>query len=82
MKNILWNVDSEDWKSKNVDMIYDEIMASTDDGDIVLLHDLYETSVDGALKSIDELLKQGYEFVTISELLQIKGDTKDTYYGF
>jgi len=82
MKNILWNVDSEDWKSKNVDMIYDEIMKATDDGDIVLLHDLYETSVDGALKSIDELLKQGYEFVTISELLQIKGDTKDTYYGF
>lgn len=82
MKNILWNVDSEDWKSKNVDMIFEEIMKSTDDGDIVLLHDLYETSVDGALRSIDELSKMGYEFVTVSELLQIKGDIKDTYYGF
>lgn len=82
MKNILWNVDSEDWKSRNADIILEQIMSTTDDGDIVLFHDIYDTSVDGALKSIDELSRQGYSFVTINELLQIKGDTKDTYYGF
>ena len=38
-------------------------------GDIILLHDIYKTSVQAAFIVIDELQRQGYEFVTVEELL-------------
>ena len=45
------------------------------DGDIVLMHDLHQPTVDGVLAAIDELQAQGYAFVTVHELAQIKGVT-------
>ena len=44
-------------------------MKHVDDGDIILLHDVYDTSVDAALQVVDILTKQGYTFVTVEELL-------------
>ena len=66
---ILWDVDSLDWKYRETDPTYNEIMNNVKDGSIILLHDLYDTSVDAALLAMKELLKQGYQFVTVSELL-------------
>ena len=66
---ILWDVDSLDWKYRDTDPTYNEIMNNVRDGSIILLHDLYDTSVDAALLAMKELLKQGYQFVTVSELL-------------
>ena len=43
------------------------------DGAIVLLHDLYSTSVQGVLRAMDTLKSQGYEFVTVSELFRPPG---------
>ena len=45
------------------------IVENTFDGDIILLHDNYETSVDTALRAMDLLARQGYRFVTVDELL-------------
>lgn len=33
------------------------------------MHDIFETSVEAAVKIIDELISQGYEFVTVDEIL-------------
>ncbi len=72
---ILWSVDTLDWQSRNADAVYNKIMNNTRDGSIVLLHDLYSTSVQGALRAIDSLKAQGYEFVTVNELFRRRGIT-------
>ena len=72
---ILWNVDPMDWNDRDTETVYKRIVSDADDGDIILLHDIYPTSVDGAIKAIDTLQKKGYEFVTVSELLDRRGIT-------
>ena len=65
----LWSLDSLDWKSKDMGKVKNTIVSQCHDGCIILLHDLYRSSVDGALAAIDELKGEGYEFVTVNELL-------------
>ena len=72
---ILWSVDTLDWKSRNEDTVYNNIVSKVSDGGIILLHDLYPTSINGALRAIDTLQKQGYEFVTVAELMRRRGVT-------
>ena len=64
-----WSVDTLDWKHKDADKVYDAIMKDVKDGDIILCHDLYESTVDAMERVIPELLAQGYQLVTVSELL-------------
>lgn len=85
MNHILWNVDTLDWKYKNTNKVYKIIISKATDGDIILLHDIFKTSVNGVLKAIDELKKQGFEFVTIDEMVYLKGiklDKSKTYFNF
>ena len=85
MHTILWNVDSIDWKLKDRNLIKKEILKNVSDGSIVLLHDIYTESVEGALLAMEELEKEGYAFVTIEEMAQIKGidlDYNTSYFNF
>ena len=85
MHIINWDVDTEDWKLKNRYLIRDKILEDAHDGAIVLLHDIYRESVEGALLAMAELEKQNYAFVTIEEMVQLRGVTLDydtTYYNF
>ena len=68
-----WSVDTEDWRTKDSGIILDVIYRCTGDGDIVLLHDRYQNTVDAVLMAIEHLQQQGYVFVTVAELLEIKG---------
>ena len=68
-----WSVDTEDWKSKNTGKILDVIYREISDGDIILLHDRYLSSVEAALQAVDHLQQQGYQFVTVAELLALQG---------
>ena len=65
----IWSVDTLDWKTRNFYSVRSEIITKTTDGSIILLHDLYKTSVDAALSAIDVLQNEGYVFVTVDELL-------------
>lgn len=69
---ILWSVDTRDWTGKLADEIADYIVSEAKDGDIILLHDIFEESVQGAVAAVDRLKKQGYDFVTVDELLTRK----------
>ena len=85
MYTILWDLDTEDWKYKDKNKISQYIIDNAHDGAIVLLHDLYETSVDGALLAMEELEKEGYAFVTIEEMVTLKGinlDKTKNYFQF
>lgn len=66
---VLWSVDTLDWTSKNVDAIVKKGTKNIQDGDIILMHDYYRTSVTAALKIIDKLQKEGFEFVTVDEII-------------
>ena len=66
---VLWTVDPLDWSSSNATRITDKVVSKADENDIILLHDYYESTVTAALSIIDELQKEGYEFVTVDEIL-------------
>lgn len=68
MKTVFWDVDPRDWSVLNTDSVTCHIVNNTSEGDIILLHDIFETSVDAAMNVIDILQQKGYEFVTVEEL--------------
>ena len=68
-----WSVDTRDWESRNADSVYNMFLRYAKDGSVVLLHDLYPTSVSGALRAIDTLKSQGYQFVTVAEMFFRRG---------
>ena len=75
---INWSVDTEDWKYRDAEHVKQVIVEQAGDGDVVLMHDLYPTSVKGALAAIDELqarTDKTYAFVTVSQLAAIHGIT-------
>ena len=67
---VLWTIDPRDWSVLNTDSVAKHILARADDGDIILLHDIFETSVDAAFIVIDALQEEGFMFVTVEEMLQ------------
>lgn len=69
MFEILWDIDPLDWVDKNTEKIVRKVTSKVKDGDIILLHDIYDTSVEAALQIVDILKSEGYEFVTVEELL-------------
>lgn len=82
---ILWSVDTLDWKSKNIDDILAVTKEQVHDGAIILMHDIYDTTVDAVPAVIDELRKDGYDFVTVPELAKIRGvdlESGTAYYNF
>lgn len=68
----LWNVDTLDWKLKNKKQIIKRATKNTKDGDIILMHDTYKRTKDALPEIINTLKKKGFQFVTISELNEIK----------
>ena len=69
MLPVLWDVDPLDWTTKNTALVVERVLKDTKPGDIILLHDYYQSSVDAALEIVDTLTQRGYEFVTVDELI-------------
>jgi peptidoglycan/xylan/chitin deacetylase (PgdA/CDA1 family) len=68
-----WSIDSLDWSSRDASAVYDEIMANVHDRGIILCHDLYGSTAEAMQRVIPELKAQGYQLVTVSELLYYSG---------
>ena len=66
---VFWDVDSIDWRLKNTEKVTAKVLKDTEDGDIILMHDEFRTSVEAALRIIDNLTAKGYTFVTVDELM-------------
>lgn len=66
---VLWNIDPLDWCSHNAECIAAKVVEKAGDGDIILMHDYYDTSVTAALEVVDVLQKRGFQFVTVEEIL-------------
>lgn len=61
--------DTLDWKVQNTEKIVRTVQEQIEDGAIILMHDEYDTSVEAALQVVDELKNQGYELVTVDQLI-------------
>ncbi|MDO5146433.1 MAG: polysaccharide deacetylase family protein [Eubacteriales bacterium] len=69
-----WSLDTEDWKTKNADATYRMVMTATD-GDVVLLHDIHEYNVDAVRRFVPDLIAEGFQLVTVSEMYEARGET-------
>ena len=72
LKFVLWDVDSRDWQVKTKDKILNNILPNVKSGSIVLMHDNHEYALDALEDILVNLKEQGYKFVTVSELLELK----------
>ena len=78
---ILWSVDSLDWKSRNPAAIKKEILSNITNKSIVLMHDLHTATAEALPDLLMTLKQEGYEFVTVSELLTLQNEKVDPYFG-
>ncbi len=72
LKFVLWDVDSRDWQVKSKDKILNNILPNVKSGSIVLMHDNHKYALDALEDILVNLKEQGYKFVTVSELLELK----------
>ena len=70
-----WSVDPRDWATHDTAAVERAVLKNVKDGDIVLLHDMSDSSVKAALDIVDVLLEKDYEIVTVSRLVRI-GDVR------
>lgn len=78
-----WTVDTEDWITRSESKTYRNIINGAENGTIILCHDIYDTTADAAINAIPELIQEGYQLVTVSELLSFhkEGVTPGTTYA-
>lgn len=69
MTPVFWDIDTLDWKSQNSGSVLRVIQSNAGKHQIVLMHDIFSSTVEAALAAIDTLREQGYTFVTVDELL-------------
>lgn len=84
MPSIIWSIDTLDWKTRNAGSTKKAVLDHVKDGDIVLMHDLYSATASASETIIPELVKRGYQLVTVSELAECRGGMKETgaYFSF
>lgn len=69
MISVMWTIDPLDWTTKNVSQVVNKVVTEAEENDIILLHDCYASSVEAAFQIIDQLQAEGFEFVTVEELI-------------
>ena len=82
---VFWSIDTLDWELKDAALIRDYVLNTVKDGDIVLMHDIYETTVQATIELIPLLQERGYQLVTVSEMAKARGVTLENgvkYYNF
>ena len=70
---ILWDVDTQDWQSRDSDKVADHALTHSETGSVVLFHDVHEQSVEAVPEVLEGLHEQGYHFVTVTDLFGAGG---------
>ncbi len=71
---INWSVDSRDWKTKDAASTVKEVKKNVMDGRVVLMHDIYASTVEAVKELVPWLIEEGYRLVTVSELYDARGE--------
>ncbi len=70
---IMWSVDPKDWKRPGPSIVSSRILSSSRNGSIILAHDLHKPTIDAMPRTFDGLLAKGFKFITVSQMLALKG---------
>ena len=70
---ILWSIDTLDWKTRNAQKTVQAVLSDVEDGDVILMHDLYSATAEATEVIVPALIEMGFDLVTVSELAQRKG---------
>jgi len=70
---ILWSLDTNDWRYKNSDYLVNYVLNNVKDGDIILFHDSYDSTVNAIEKLLPLLYSKGYQVMSVGELAKLKG---------
>jgi len=73
---IQWSIDPQDWRNRNAQYIAQHVIERVQEGDIILLHDVYESTLAAARILVPALLEQGFVFVTVDQLLTLRGEAQ------
>ena len=69
---ITWSIDTEDWRSRNAEKVIAAVQAAGDlNGQVILMHDVHASTIEAAETLIPSLIEQGYQLVTVSELITL-----------
>lgn len=68
--NVLWSIDTLDWKHRDPKKTLQIVKTNAKKGSIILMHDIHQTTADSLDAILAYLSKEGYEFVTVSELME------------
>ena len=69
---VFWSVDPEDWKRPGVGVVTRRLVEGATPGGILLAHDIHAPTISAVPGVLDELLRRGYRFVTVSELINLE----------
>lgn len=67
-----WSIDTEDWRSRDAKSVEKNVLNYVQDGDIILMHEIYESTAKAVEKIVPKLIKKGYQLVTCQELVKAK----------
>ena len=83
---VTWTVDTEDWRSRDAQKVIDYVQSyGALDGEIVLMHSIYESTVEAVRVLVPWLQEQGYQLVTVTELMAYyygELPQPDHFYGY
>ena len=82
LPHIMWSVDTRDWATRSSSAVYYSILNNSKNGSIVLLHDLHKTTVDGAIRAIEDMCDDDYVFMTVTELLSFNGISPEPHNSY
>lgn len=83
--NILWDNDTYDWDTTDPAVVIGNLYHELDGGNIILMHDMYDSTIEACRQFIPDLVSQGYEFVTLDVMAASRGynlEAGRTYFGF
>ncbi len=67
-----WSLDTQDWKYRDADKVYKRVMKHVEDGDIILMHEIYGSTAEAVERMVPKLIEKGYQLVTCEELVRAK----------
>ena len=70
--SIMWSVDPEDWKRPGSSVVASRLIRGADNGGILLAHDIHSPTIQAMPAALDGLLRKGYRFVTVSQLISLE----------
>ena len=74
---LLWSIDTLDWKIRDADSVYQKATTSVQDGDVILMHSLYESTYMAVKRIVPELKEQGFQLVTMSDLIALRSGAEN-----